>query len=55
VIVSKALKVADDAPVLRAAEDRDAQDLFGLLSLCFADYPGFVRRDRRDRTMAFYG
>jgi putative acetyltransferase len=26
--------------VLRAAEDRDAQDLFGLLSLCFADYPG---------------
>jgi putative acetyltransferase len=25
---------------LRAATDDDAQDLFGLLSLCFADYPG---------------
>ncbi|MEZ0170254.1 GNAT family N-acetyltransferase [Microvirga sp. TS319] len=25
---------------LRAVEDRDAQDLFGLLALCFADYPG---------------
>ncbi|HEY8565405.1 MAG TPA: GNAT family N-acetyltransferase [Beijerinckiaceae bacterium] len=24
----------------RPAADRDAQDLFGLLSLCFADYPG---------------
>lgn len=28
------------APILRPAEDSDAQDLFGLLSLCFADYPG---------------
>jgi putative acetyltransferase len=25
---------------LRDARDDDAQDLFGLLSLCFADYPG---------------
>ena len=25
---------------LRPAADEDAQDLFGLLSLCFADYPG---------------
>ncbi len=25
---------------LRPAEDGDAQDLFGLLSLCFAEYPG---------------
>ena len=31
---------ADEGPALRRAEDRDAQDLFGLLSLCFADYPG---------------
>ncbi|HZW46429.1 MAG TPA: GNAT family N-acetyltransferase [Microvirga sp.] len=38
--MSEALKAVDDAPVLRLAEDRDAQDLFGLLSLCFADYPG---------------
>jgi putative acetyltransferase len=30
---------ADDLR-LRAATDDDAQDLFGLLSLCFADYPG---------------
>jgi len=38
--VSEALTMADDAPVLRPAEDRDAQDLFGLLALCFADFPG---------------
>ena len=25
---------------LRCAEDGDAQDLFGLLALCFAEYPG---------------
>ena len=25
---------------IRPAEDGDAQDLFGLLSLCFAEYPG---------------
>jgi putative acetyltransferase len=25
---------------LRPATDQDAQDLFGLLALCFADYPG---------------
>lgn len=38
--MSEAKNVSDNALVLRAAEDRDAQDLFGLLSLCFADYPG---------------
>ncbi len=27
-------------PNLRAAIDADAQDLFGLLTLCFAEYPG---------------
>jgi putative acetyltransferase len=27
-------------PRLRAAADSDAQDLFGLLTLCFAEYPG---------------
>jgi putative acetyltransferase len=27
-------------PNLRAAVDADAQDLFGLLTLCFAEYPG---------------
>jgi putative acetyltransferase len=40
VIVSEAFDTAAQAPVLRLAEDRDAQDLFGLLSLCFADFPG---------------
>jgi len=40
VSVSEALTTIDQTPVLRVAEDRDAQDLFGLLSLCFADYPG---------------
>lgn len=39
-IVSEALQSSPQAPVLRAAEDRDAQDLFGLLALCFADFPG---------------
>ena len=27
-------------PPIRSAVDADAQDLFGLLALCFADYPG---------------
>lgn len=29
-----------DGLVLRDAEDRDAQDLFGLIALCFAEFPG---------------
>ncbi len=35
-----ALLEADEVLGLRPADDRDAQDLFGLLALCFADYPG---------------
>ena len=31
---------ADESLALRPAEDGDAQDLFGLLALCFAEYPG---------------
>lgn len=27
-------------PAIRPARDEDAQDLFGLLSLCFAEFPG---------------
>ncbi len=27
-------------PVIRAVRDDDAQDLFGLITLCFAEYPG---------------
>jgi putative acetyltransferase len=30
----------DEALHVRPAADADAQDLFGLLSLCFAEYPG---------------
>ena len=29
------------------ARDEDAQDLFGLLALCFAEYPGLLRRSAR--------
>ncbi|WP_457094924.1 GNAT family N-acetyltransferase [Microvirga sp. P5_D2] len=36
--MSEALKIVE--PVLRPVVDEDAQDLFGLLSLCFAEYPG---------------
>jgi putative acetyltransferase len=31
---------ATTAPAVRLARDEDAQDLFGLLALCFAEYPG---------------
>ena len=34
------MRHAVTAASLRLARDDDAQDLFGLLSLCFADYPG---------------
>jgi putative acetyltransferase len=33
-------RAAAAAPALRLARDEDAQDLFGLLALCFAEYPG---------------
>jgi putative acetyltransferase len=35
-----ALMHAEEGLDLRLAADRDAQDLFGLLALCFAEYPG---------------
>ncbi|WP_210487154.1 GNAT family N-acetyltransferase [Microvirga antarctica] len=52
---------APQAPALalRLARDDDSQDLFGLLSLCFADYPGcFVDphedlQDLREPSRAF--
>jgi putative acetyltransferase len=40
VIVAGALLESDSVLILRPAADRDAQDLFGLLALCFAEYPG---------------
>lgn len=38
--MSEALNKASGGQTVRLAEDGDAQDLFGLLALCFADYPG---------------
>lgn len=38
--MSEALQVPDEGLALRPAADGDAQDLFGLLALCFAEYPG---------------
>jgi putative acetyltransferase len=38
--MTEALKIIAAEPVLRSVVDEDAQDLFGLLSLCFAEYPG---------------
>ena len=34
------LDASGEEPALRPSENRDAQDLFGLLALCFAEYPG---------------
>ena len=34
------MRPAAAPPALRLARDEDAQDLFGLLALCFAEYPG---------------
>jgi putative acetyltransferase len=30
----------DDLPAIRPVGDRDRQDLFGLIAICYADYPG---------------
>jgi len=30
----------EDPPIIRPVSDGDAQDLFGLISICYADYPG---------------
>lgn len=38
------------APAIRPARDDDAQDLFGLIALCFADYPGCYVDPHQDLT-----
>jgi putative acetyltransferase len=38
-MTERARKV-EDQPMIRPVIDADAQDLFGLLSLCYAEYPG---------------
>jgi putative acetyltransferase len=30
----------EDQPIIRPVVNADAQDLFGLLSLCYGEYPG---------------
>ncbi|MCC2652406.1 MAG: hypothetical protein K0Q60_2569, partial [Microvirga sp.] len=30
----------EDLPVIRPVADGDRQDLFGLIAICYADYPG---------------
>jgi putative acetyltransferase len=35
-----ALRKTEDHPVIRPVVDGDRQDLFGLISVCYADYPG---------------
>ncbi|MGO4526597.1 GNAT family N-acetyltransferase [Microvirga sp. 2MCAF35] len=36
----EAARMVEGRPILRPVMDSDAQDLFGLLSLCYAEYPG---------------
>jgi putative acetyltransferase len=36
----EAARKVESLPVIRPVADADAQDLFGLLSLCYAEYPG---------------
>ncbi len=38
--MTNALRTTDDHPVIRPVVDCDGQDLFGLIALCYADYPG---------------
>jgi len=38
--MSEVLQAGQTDAILRAVTDGDAQDLFGLLALCFAEYPG---------------
>jgi putative acetyltransferase len=30
----------EDQPIIRPVRDEDAQDLYGLIAICYADYPG---------------
>ena len=38
--MTDAARKIEEQPIIRPVVDADAQDLFGLLSLCFAEYPG---------------
>jgi putative acetyltransferase len=38
--MTEPLRKSEGQPIVRPVVDADAQDLFGLLSLCYAEYPG---------------
>jgi putative acetyltransferase len=38
--MTDALRKVDTYPVIRPVADGDGQDLFGLIALCYAEYPG---------------
>lgn len=38
--MTNAARNIEDLPVIRAVRDGDRQDLFGLIAICYADYPG---------------
>lgn len=38
--MTEAVRKVKEQPIIRPVVDADAQDLFGLLSLCYAEYPG---------------
>jgi putative acetyltransferase len=38
-MMNLALKI-EDLPIIRPVADSDRQDLFGLIAICYADYPG---------------
>jgi putative acetyltransferase len=38
--MTEPLRKSECQPIVRPVVDADAQDLFGLLSLCYAEYPG---------------
>jgi putative acetyltransferase len=38
--MTKPARKVEDQPIIRPVVNADAQDLFGLLSLCYAEYPG---------------
>jgi putative acetyltransferase len=38
--MTNAARNVEDLPVIRPVVDSDRQDLFGLIAICYADYPG---------------
>ncbi len=38
--MTDAARYVEDQPIIRPVVDGDAQDIFGLIAICYADYPG---------------